>query len=146
MFICRLCLLFVRSLMLWIFLCIPRCFHLLHDGTMNFSSSWYCVLTSFLLNWSSLSSWRLEGSATMMSLHSSYCSLSLNCRHFFFGTSLHSSLFVGDYVCDLSYKSNAIILETFHKEYLYWQHLCINIWSCNYFTQYNIHPYLTGTF
>ena len=24
--------------------------------------------------------------------------------------------------------------------------LCINIWSCNYFSQYNIHPYLTETF
>ena len=23
--------------------------------------------------------------------------------------------------------------------------LCINIWSCNYFSQYNIHPYLTET-
>ena len=34
----------------------------------------------------------------------------------------HSSLFAGDYVCDLSYKSNAFVwLETFHKEYSYWQ-------------------------
>ena len=65
----------------------------------------------------------LEGSASMMSLHLSYYSLSWNCRHLFFRTSLHSSLLVGDYVCDLSYKSNAIILETFHKEYLYWQTL-----------------------
>ena len=24
--------------------------------------------------------------------------------------------------------------------------LCINIWSCNYFSQYNIHPYITETF
>ena len=107
---------------------------------------WYCILDiiflelvfpSFLVT----SSW-LE----IMSLYSSYYFSSLNCRHFFFGTSLHSSLLVGDYVCDLSYKSNAIILETFHKEYLYWQHLCINIWSCNYFSQYNIHPYLIETF
>ena len=31
----------------------------------------------------------------------------------------HSSFLVGDYVCDLSYKSNALVvwLETFHKEY-----------------------------
>ena len=33
-----LCLLFMRSLVLRILLCIPRCFHLLHDGTMNLSS------------------------------------------------------------------------------------------------------------
>ena len=34
----------------------------------------------------------------------------------------HSSLLVGDYVRDLSYKSNAFVwLETFHKEYSYWQ-------------------------
>ena len=46
----------------------------------------------------------------------------LKCYHLLFGTSLHSSLLVGYYVCDLSYKSNAFIwLETFHKEYLYWK-------------------------
>ena len=46
----------------------------------------------------------------------------LNCRHLFFGTSLHSSLLVGDYACGLSYKSNTVVwLETFHKEYSYWQ-------------------------
>ena len=34
----------------------------------------------------------------------------------------HYSLLVGDYVRDLSYKSNAFVwLETFHKEYSYWQ-------------------------
>ena len=33
-----LCLLFMRSLVLRILLCIPRCFHLLHDEVMNFSS------------------------------------------------------------------------------------------------------------
>ena len=86
----------------------------------------YCILDIILLElvfpfFLVTSSW-LEGSASMMSLHSSYYSLSLNCRHLFFGTSLHSSLLVGDYVCDLSYKSNAFIwLETFHKEYLYCQ-------------------------
>ena len=48
----------------------------------------------------------------------------LKCHHLLFGTSLHSYLLVGDYVCGLSYKSNAIVwLETFHKEYLYWQTL-----------------------
>ena len=32
------------------------------------------------------------------------------------------SLLIGDYVCDLSYKSNAFVwLETIHKEYSYWQ-------------------------
>ena len=31
----------------------------------------YSALTSFFLNWSSLSSWWMEGSALMMSLHSS---------------------------------------------------------------------------
>ena len=33
-----LCLLFMRSIMLRILLCIPQCFHLLHDGTTNFPS------------------------------------------------------------------------------------------------------------
>ena len=70
----------------------------------------------------------------------------LKCRYLLFGTSLHSSFLVGDYVCGLSYKSNAIVwLEKFHKEYLYWQVL-MHKWSCNYFSQYNIHPYLTETF
>ena len=46
----------------------------------------------------------------------------LKCRHLLFGTSLNSSLLVGDYVCGLSYKSNAFVwLETFHKEHSYWQ-------------------------
>ena len=135
----------------------PRATNLALYPTMFPSIAWwnyellfrsqYYALTSFFLNWSSLSSWWLEGSTSMMSLHSSYYSLSLNCRHLFFGTSLHSSLLVGDYVCNLSYKSNAFVwLETFHKEYSYWKILCINIWSCNYFSQYNIHPYLTKTF
>ena len=89
------------------------------------------------------SSW-LEGSASMMSLHLSYHSLSLNCHHLFFGTSLHSSLLVGDYVCGLSYKSNAFAwLEHFIRNIHTGKYLCINIWLCNYFSQYNIHPYLT---
>ena len=59
----------------------------------------------------------------------------------------HSSLLAGDYACGLSYKSNAFVwLETFHKEYSYWQFLCVNMWSCNYFSQYNIHPYLMKIF
>ena len=34
----------------------------------------------------------------------------------------HPSFIVGNYVCDLSYKSNVVVwLETFHKEYLYWK-------------------------
>ena len=135
----------------------PRAMNLALYPTMFPSTAWwnyellfssrYCTLTSFFLNWSSLSSWWLEGSASMMSLHSSYYSLSLNCRHLFFGTSLHSSLLVGDYVCDLSYKSNAFVwLEHFIRNIHTGKYLCINIWSCNYFSQYNIHPYLTETF
>ena len=58
----------------------------------------------------------------------------------------HSSLLVGDYVRDLSYKSNAFVwLEKFHKEYSYRQ-ILMHKWSCNYFIQYNIHPYLTEPF
>ena len=99
---------------LWIFPCIPRCFHLLHDGTTNFHS---CIntsfLTSFFLNWYSLSSWKV--------LHQ-WC----HCiRHIIFHLELsllvlrnkpHSSFLIADYVCDLSYKSNSFAwLETFHK-------------------------------
>ena len=109
-----LCLLFVRSLILRILLCIPPCFHLLHDGTMNFSlgldtvpwhhSSWtgrFCIndVTALVILF-----------------------FILKCCHLLFGTSLHSSLLVGDYVCGLSYKSNAFAwLETFHKENSYWK-------------------------
>ena len=58
----------------------------------------------------------------------------------------HPSLLVYDYVYDLSYKSNAFVwIETFHKEYSCLQ-ILMHIWSCNYFIQYNIHPYLTETF
>ena len=100
-------LLFVRSLVLRILLCIPRCFHLVHDGAMNFPLG---------LNTAP------RHHASMMSLHSSYYSLSLNYRRLFFRTSIHSSLLVGNYVCDISYKSNAFLwLETFHKEYSQWQ-------------------------
>ena len=77
------------------------------------------------------SSW-LEGSASMMSLYSSYYSSFLNCCHLFFRTSLHSSLLVGDYVCDLSYKSNAFVwLEHFIRNIHTSKFLCINIWSWN---------------
>ena len=57
-----LCLLFVRSLVLQILLCIPRCFHLLHDGTELLFRSRYYAQTSFFLNWSSwllLHSWNI---------------------------------------------------------------------------------------
>ena len=70
--------------------------------------SWYCILDIILLElvfsfpFFLVTSSKLEGSASMTSLHSSYYSLSLNCRHLFFGTSLHSSLLVGDYVFGLS--------------------------------------------
>ena len=57
------------------------------------------------------------------------------------------SLLAGDYVCDLSYKSNTFVwLEHFIWNIHTSKYLCINIWSCNYFSQYNIHPYLTETF
>ena len=105
---------------LWEASCYESCF-LSHDVSI------YCMMEL----WTSLQVsilcpdiilLELEGSASMMSLHSSYYSLSWNCRHLFFGTSLHSSLLVGDYVCGLSYKSNAFIwLETFHKECSYWK-------------------------
>ena len=111
----------------------------------------YCILDIILLElvfhfFLVTSSW-LEGFASMMSLHSSYYSLSLNCRPLFFGTSLHSSLLVGDYICDISYKSNAVVwLEHFIRNIYTGKLLCINMWSCNYFIQDNIHPYLTETF
>ena len=133
-----LCHLSARSLVLLILPCIPRCFHLLHDGTMNFSSGlnnapWhhssstgrFCindvtafVILFFIFELSSLVLWN----------------------------KLHFSLLIHDYVCDLSYKSNVLVvwLETFHKVYLEWKILLHQyIWLCNYFIQYNIHPYLT---
>ena len=137
---------FMRSLMLRIFLCIPRCFHLLHDGTMNFSSgldtaprhhsSWtfpfFLVAGRFCIN---------DVTALIILF------FILKCRHLLFGTSLHSSLLVGDYVCGLSYKSNTFVwLEHFIWNIHTGKYLCINIWSCNYFSQYNIDPFLTETF
>ena len=126
MFLCRLCLLFMRSLMLRILLCIPRCFHLLHDGIMNFSSGLDTALWHH-------SSWTgLPFLLSYFFMAGRFCIndviafiiifFVLKCRHLFFRTSLHSSLLVGNYVCNISYKSNAFIwLETFHKEYSYWQ-------------------------
>ena len=116
---------FVRSLMLRILLCIPRCFHLLHDGTTNLSS-WHHS------SWIGLPFFLVDGSFCINDVTAlvilffvfELSSLVLRNKYSFFGTSIHSSLLVGDYVCDLSYKSNAIVwLETFHKEYLYWQTL-----------------------
>ena len=105
---------FMRSLMLRILLCIPRCFHLLHDGTMNFSSG----LNNTPWHHSSWTRRFCINDVTALVI----LFFNLKCRHLLFRTSLHSSLLVGDYVCGLSYKSNAIVcLETFHKEYLYWQ-------------------------
>ena len=138
-------LLFMRSLVLWILLCIPRCFHLLHDGTMNFSSgldttpwhhsSWTGI--PFLLSYFFLSGRFCINDVTAFII----LFFVLKCHHLFFGTSLHSSFLVGDYVCDLSYKSNAFVwLEHFIKNIHSGKYLCINIWSCSYFSQYNIHP------
>ena len=94
MSLCSLCLLFMRSLVLQILLCIPRCFHLLHDGTMNFSlgldtAPWHHYswtgLPFLLGGWKVLHQW-------------CHCTrhIILKCRHLLFGTSLHSSLLVGD--------------------------------------------------
>ena len=143
----------LRSLciMLWIFPCIPWCFHLLHDGTVNFSSvsilhprnhsSWTGL--PFLLSYFFFSGRFCINDVTAFII----LFFVLKCRHLFFGTSIHSSLLAGDYVCDLSYKSNAFVwLEHFIKNIHTGKYLCINIWSCNYFSQYNIHPYLTETF
>ena len=93
-------LLFVRSLMLRILLCIPQCFHILHDGTMNFSSSldtapWHhsswTDLPFLLGGWKVLHQW-------------CHCTrhIILKCRHLLFGTSLHTYLLVGDYVCHMT--------------------------------------------
>ena len=117
---------FMRSLMLRILLCIPWCFHLLHDETMNFSSgldtapwhhsSWTGL--PFLIGYLFMDGRFYINDVTAFII----LFFILNCRHLFFGTRLHSSLLVGDYVCDLSYKSNAFVwLETFHKEHSYWQ-------------------------
>ena len=119
-----LCLLFMKSLVLRILLCIPRCFHLLHDGIMNFSSGLDTALWHH-------SSWTgLPFLLSYFFMAGRFCIndfiafiiifFVLKFRHLFFRTSLHSSLLVGNYVCNISYKSNAFIwLETFHKEY--WQ-------------------------
>ena len=61
-----LCLLFMRILVLRFFPCIPRCFHLLHDGTMNFSvgldtapwhHSYWTSLPFLLGGWTVLHQW-----------------------------------------------------------------------------------------
>ena len=126
MSLCSLGLLFMRILVLRILLCIPRCFHLLHDGTMNFSSgldtapwhhsSWTNL--PFLLSYFFMAGRFCINDVT--TCHIILCLWTVvPCSS---KLSLHSSLLVGDYVCGLSYKSNAFVwLETFHKEYLYWQ-------------------------
>ena len=112
---------------------------------------WYCILDIIIL-WTGLpfllSYFFMDGRfcindvTTLVILF-----FILKCHHLLFGTSLHSSLLVGDYVCGLSYKSNAIVwLEHFIRNIHTGKLLCINIWSCNYFSQYNIHPYFTETF
>jgi len=122
MYLRSLGLLFMRSLMLRILLCIPRCFHLLHDGTMNFSSgldtapwhhSSWTGLPFLLGGWKVLHQWC--HCTCHIILHFEMSSLVL-------WNKFRPSLLAGDYVCDLSYKSNAFAwLETFHKENSYWQ-------------------------
>ena len=127
MSLCSLCLLFVRSLVLRILPCIPRYPHLLHAGSCR--SIWKILRTSLQV---SILHPRHHSSSTGLLGYffivgrlcindvAAFIILFfiLNCRHLFYGTSLHSSFIVGNYVCGLSYKSNAFVwLETFHKSY-----------------------------
>ena len=105
---------FVISLMLRILLCIPRCMmelwtslqvSILHPDIilLELVFPFFLVAGRFCIN---------DVTALVILF------FILKCRHLLFRTSLHSSLLVGS----LSYKSNAFVwLETFHKEYLYWQ-------------------------
>ena len=142
------CLFLVYAFFSWEASCYESCL-VSHDVSI------YCMMelqTSFhvsILHPRHHSSWtiilhKLEGFASMMSLYSSYYSSFWNVVTCSSEQVLHYSLLVGDYVCNFSYKSNAFVwLETFHKEYSYWK---ILMHKCNYFSQYNIHPYLTETF
>ena len=131
---------FMRSLMLQILVCIPRCFHLLYGGTMNFSSGlntapWHHS------SWTGLPFLQWCHCTRHIILHFEMSSLALrNKSSFFFAyrrLCMRSFLQV-QWIC---------MVRTFHKEYSYWQILMHKfIWSCNYFSQYNIHPYLTETF
>ena len=102
----------------------------------------YCILDIILLellhSWKVLYQWCRY--IRHIILHLELSSLVLRNK-------FHPSFLVGDYVCNLSYKSNAFVwLEHFIRNIHIGKYLCINIWSCNYFSQYNIHPYLTETF
>ena len=85
-----LCLIFVTSLVLQILPCVPQCFHLLHDGTTNFSSGIdTATQTSFFLNWSFLFSWLLLGRFCINDVAAFVILfLILNCRCLLFGTCL----------------------------------------------------------
>ena len=118
-----LCLISMRSLVLRILSCIPKCFHLLHDGATNFPSRIDTASqTSLFLTFFIAGRFCINDVTTFVILF-----FILNCCHLFFRTSLIIlCLLVGDYVCDLSYKSNAFVwLETFHKEYSYWKILML---------------------
>ena len=119
MFLRSLCPLFMRSLVLRILLCIPRCFHLLHDGTTNFPSCSLDIILLELVFHFFLVAGRfcINDVTTLVILFFVFEMSSL-----VLWNKSHSCLLVGDYVCDLSYKSNAFVwLETFHKEYSYLQ-------------------------
>ena len=111
-------LLFVRSLMLRILLCIPRCFHLLHDGTMNFSSgldtapwhhSSWTGLPFLLGGWKVLHQWC--HCTRHIILHFEMSLLALQNKSSFFFACMRSFL---------QFKCNRMV-RTFHKEYSYWK-------------------------
>ena len=126
-------------LVLRILPCIPWCFHLLHDRTTNFPLGLDTTsYTSFLLNWSFLYYFLLLHWWCRCIRH---IILHLELSLLVLRNKSHPCLLVGDCVCDLSYKENAFVRNIHTGKFL-----CINIWSCNYLSQYNIHPYLTKTF
>ena len=126
MSLCSLCLLSVRSLMLWILPCIPRCCHLLHVGSCR--SIWKILRTSLQISmlhprhhsfWIGLlyilgcffiaGRFCVDDVTTFIILFSI-----LNCLHLFFGTSL-ILLFLYAIVRDLSYKSNSPVVWLEHS-------------------------------
>ena len=100
----------------------PMMFHLLLDGTTKFPSRIDSASqTSFFLNWSSLSSWLLLHAWKVQHqlCHCIRFTLHLEMSSLVLQNKSHPSLLVGDYVCDLSYNSNALVvwLEKFHTAY-----------------------------
>ena len=115
-------LLFVRSLVLWFLLCIPRCFHLLLDGTIYFSSgldtapwhhSSWTGLPFLLGGWKVLHQWC--HCTRHIILHFEMSSLALRKKSSFF------------FACRQLYMRSFLqvkcicMVRTFNKEYSYWQ-------------------------